>query len=311
MNAASADRGESQDGGAALAAWRVEIAVPSVAHLSAFEAALAGLGGAVTMRGIGDGPGWRLIAHCVKRPDIPDLSSRLAVAAAVAGIAPPEAVVERLPPTDWVAEYHRNIAPQRVARFFIHPSHYHGGVPDGTIGIELDAGLAFGTGEHESTRGCLVALDGLAETQRVACALDLGCGSGILAVAIARLWGTRVLACDNDPVAVALAAGNAGANGVGQLIEAVESEGYAAPAVAEAAPYDLIVANILARPLVVMAADLARHLAPDGRAVLSGFLAGQAADISAAHSAHGLNVVDSVGIGEWSTLVLAGELRAE
>lgn len=293
------------------AAWRVEIVVPSTAHLPAFEAALGGLGGAVTMHGIGDGPGWRLIAHCGKRPESTDLTSRLAVAAAAAGIAPPEAVVERLPPTDWVAEYQRNVAPQRVARFFIHPSHYDGGVPEDAIGIALDAGLAFGTGEHESTRGCLVALDRLAETRRVTCALDLGCGSGILAIAVAKLWGARVLACDNDPVAVALAAGNADANGVGQLIEAVESAGYAAPAVAEAAPFELIVANILARPIAAMAADLARHLAADGKAVLSGFLAGQAADVSAAHCAHGLTVADHVRIGEWSTLVLAAKTGRE
>ena len=264
---------------------------------------LGGPGGALTVREIAGGKGWRLISYHPQAPDEAELSARLAVAAAAAGIAAPAPVVEIVPPTDWVAEYQRNVGPLRVARFFIHPSHFTGAVPDRALGIRLDAGLAFGTGEHESTRGCLMALDGLAP-RSIARALDMGCGSGILAIAIARLWRAGVVACDNDPAAVRLCADNAGENGVAALIEAVESDGFTAPRVAAGAPYDLIVANILARPLIDMADALARHLAGDGAAVLSGILASQADEVAAAYTRAGLTVVDRLRIGEWSTLVL-------
>ncbi len=287
--------------------WRVEIAVPAARHVAPFEAALGGLGGALTVREIDGGKGRCLVAYCAAAPDGAELSARIAVAAAAAGIAAPEPAVEVLPSTDWVAEYQRRVGPRRVARFFIHPSHFAGAVPDRALGIRIDAGLAFGTGAHESTKGCLVALDRLAarhDARRIARALDMGCGSGILAIAIARLWHASVVACDNDPAAVALCADNARENGVAALIEAVESDGFTAPEVAEGAPYDLVVANILAQPLIDMADALARHLDGDGGAVLSGMLAGQADQVAAAHARRGLTVVDHIRIAEWSTLVL-------
>ncbi len=296
------------ENGGAQDTWRVEIAVPAARHVAPFEAALDGLGGALTVREIEGGKGWRLISYHPETPDRAALSARLAVAAAAAGIAAPEPLVDAVPPTDWVAEYQRRVGPLRVARFFIHPSHFAGAVPDRALGIRIDAGPAFGTGAHESTRGCLVALDRLApphDARRIARALDMGCGSGILAIAIARLWQARVVACDVDPVAVRLCADNARENGVAALIEAVESDGFTAPQITAGAPYDLVVANILAQPLIDMAAALARHLDGDGAAVLSGMLAGQAEEVAARHARHGLRVVDHIRIAEWSTLVLA------
>ncbi len=291
-------------GGPVSGAWRVEICVPSGEHTPAFEAILEDLGGALTLQEIPGSTGWRMIAHGANAPDREGLDTRIRIAAAAVGIDPPEISIEELPATDWVADYHRRIGPQAVGRFFIHPSHFTGEVPDGAVGIQLDAGLAFGTGEHESTRGCLLALDYLAAGRTVAAALDMGCGSGILAIAMAKIWKVRVLGCDIDPDAVALAADNFARNGVAALVEAVESDGYAAPVVATRGPFDVIAANVLAGPLAAMAGALARHLAPGGAAVLSGILDQQADMVCAAHARHGLSLLERIDLGEWATLVL-------
>ena len=283
----------------------MEITLPVHEQVLAFEAAMEDLGGAVTEREIPGTAGWRLIAHCTVEPDREMLEARIRLAASAAGVAAPNVSIEALPPTDWVADYQDRIGPQAVARFFIYPSHHTGGVPQGAVGIRLDAGLAFGTGEHESTKGCLMALDRLADGRTIGHALDMGCGSGILAIAAAKLWHARVLACDIDPAAVALAAENAGHNGVAALVEAIESDGYGAAPIGARAPFDLITANVLAGPLIDMAGTLAQHLAPRGAAVLSGILAEQADPVLAAHTDHGLVMQDRIDLGDWSTLVLA------
>ena len=165
--------------------------------------------------------------------------------------------------------------------------------------------LEFGTGRHETTQGCLTALTELADAgTAVRNALDLGCGSGVLAMAIAKLWpGARVLAADNDAPSVGVTRENAELNGV-PGIAALESEGYAAPALKQAAPFDLIAANILAAPLIQLAPDLARHLAPGGLAILSGLLTTQAPAVIQAHVAQGLTLVEARSYGEWDTLLL-------
>ncbi|MHA1107863.1 MAG: 50S ribosomal protein L11 methyltransferase [Alphaproteobacteria bacterium] len=270
----------------------------------AFEAIFEDFGGAVTLEEIPGGADWRMIAHGAHAPDRDGLEARIRIAATAVGIDPPEISIEQLPATDWVADYHRRIGPQTVGRFFIYPSHFTDPVPDGAVGIQLDAGLAFGTGEHESTRGCLLALDHLANERPAANALDLGCGSGILAIAMAKIWKIRVLGCDIDSVAVELAAENVARNNVAALVEVVESDGYGASEVATRGPFDLITANVLAGPLAAMAGALAQHLAPGGVAVLSGILDRQADDVGAAHAAHGLSLRDRIDLGEWATLVL-------
>jgi len=294
----SGDRKPGNGGG-----WQAALMLDGADQVAAFEAALAALGGAVSAFKHEGGPRWRLVAHYADEPDRGALLAALAVAAASLGREPPAVAVEPLPPVDWVAEYRRTTPPVTIGRFFIRPTHFEGPTPAGLDAIRLDAGLAFGTGEHATTRGCLLELERLrGEGRTVDRALDLGCGSAILAIAIARLWpGARVIAADNDPAAVATAAENLTANGVAGTVETVESDGYAGLA---GESFDLIAANILAGPLIVMAGALARHLAPGGAAIMSGLLTDQAEAVLAVHAKHGLATLYRRDIGEWATLTL-------
>ncbi len=273
------------------------------AHVPPFAAALAAQGGAVSEFEHDGGPSWRLTAHYAAQPDRGSLTAVLAVAAASLAIEPPEIAIEPLAAVDWVAEYRRATPPVTIGRFFIRPAHFDGPTPDSLDPIRLDAGLAFGTGEHATTQGCLLELERLAvEGLAVGKALDLGCGSAILAIAIARLWpDVPVTAADNDPAAVTTAAENLAGNGVAGRVTAIESDGYAGLG---GGRFDLIAANILAGPLIAMAGALAAHLAPGGVAVLSGLLVDQADDVAAAHAAHGLGLFNRRDIGEWATLTL-------
>ena len=283
--------------------WQAALMLDDAAQVPPFDAALAALGGAVSVFEHEGGPRWRLVAHYVEEPDLAGLAAAIAVAGASLAIEPPEVSVEPLPAIDWVAEYRRATPPVTIGRFFIRPAHFDGMTPDGMEAIRLDAGLAFGTGEHATTQGCLLELERLRdEGLAVANALDLGCGSAILAIAIARLWpAAHVTAADNDPAAVATASENLAANGAAGAVHAVLSDGYGGLG---GGSFDLIAANILAGPLISMAGDLACHLAPGGTAILSGLLAGQADDVLAAHAAHGLTLTSRRDIGEWATLTL-------
>jgi len=213
-------------------------------------------------------------------------------------------VFEILPERDWVAESRRALPAITAGRFFLHGAHVKGATPRGKIALQIDAGAAFGTGRHETTRGCLLALDRLARRRRFEHPFDLGCGSGVLALAVASLWPVKVLAADNDPDAVRVARENAGINGLAGRLNVIKSSGYGAAAIRRAAPFDLITANILARPLYRMASSLARHLRPGGSAVLSGILATQEQLVLHAHQQHGLELDFRLHLGEWSVLVL-------
>jgi ribosomal protein L11 methyltransferase len=209
-----------------------------------------------------------------------------------------------IPSTDWLYRTAENFPAQRIGRFWVHGSHVREAAPVGMVPIGLDAGQAFGSGEHDSTRGCLLALDRLAGRRRLKRVLDLGCGAGILAIAAAKCWPARVLAADNDPIAVAVAAGNAARNDVASRVRCLLSDGYDSAVLRRSGPFDLILANILAEPLCDMARDTARHLAPGGTAVLSGLLERQADRVIAAHRPWGLRLREQIGQGSWVTLVL-------
>lgn len=239
----------------------------------------------------------------VSRPDETELRSRLAVAAAVTGRQPSSLSVAPLPGMDWVAEVNRRTPPVSAGRFFVRGSHVTGRTPPGRIEIVLDAGQAFGTGSHESTRGCLLALDAMTPPGEGEI-LDLGTGSGILAIAAAKLWRRPVLAADVDPVSVATARENAGLNAVEPLIETRRSRGFSNPRLRARAPYSLILANILADPLVRLAPVIARYLHRDGLAVLSGLLQDQEASLAAAYGSAGLSVRARYPIDVWTTLVV-------
>lgn len=225
--------------------------------------------------------------------------------AALGRLGAPVASFDYLPPKDWVSESQRLHAPIRAGRFFIHGSHFTGKPPRGSQPILLDAGMAFGTGRHETTRGCLLALDRLRrDGRKVRRPLDLGCGSGILAMAMARLWGVPVLAADTDKPSVAVARQNADTNGVGPLVRTLRSHGFQAAALRQEGPFDLIAANILAKPLCRLAPGFARHLAPGGRLLLSGLMVDQEAEVVAAQERAGLRLLEARHLGDWSTLLL-------
>jgi ribosomal protein L11 methyltransferase len=193
----------------------------------------------------------------------------------------------------------------------VHGAHDRAGIPPNRIGIEIEAALAFGTGHHGTTRGCLLALDRMCKSLAGGAAppriLDLGTGSGVLAIAAARVWRTRVLATDIDAAAVRVARANARLNRVGPLVEVVQAAGVAAPATRARAPFDLVFANILLEPLQRLAAPLTKIVAPGGRVVLSGLLTAQANAALAAY--HGFRLERRIVLDGWTTVVLTRRPR--
>ncbi len=286
-----------------MSGWCVALAVPRPA-LALIEGVLEPLGGAL----VADGPDARdavsLRLYLAERPDAARLRDLVAAAAVQAGVSPPGLTIEPLPAVDWVAESQKALPPIRAGRFWLHGAHVQEAPPPGAIALRVEANAAFGTGRHESTRGCLLALGDLAQRRnaRPRRALDMGCGSGVLAMAIARFWHCPVLAIDNDPASVAVARENVRLNGVGKWVRVEAGEGYLAAALQRAGRFDLIVANILAGPLIAMAGDLAAHLAPGGRAILAGLLRTQERAVTARHRAAGLRLDRRIRLGEWSIL---------
>ena len=254
------------------------------------------------------GEGWRLDAYFEGEPDGEALAQLKALVPS-AGDAEPRA--ERVADADWVSVSRQGLAPIRAARFYVHTPAHRGRAPPGSVPFEIDAGRAFGTGHHETTAGCLIALDRLRRRgASFSDVLDLGTGTGLLAFAALRLWpAARATASDVDPVAVEVAAANAAANAVtlgrtrGRLA-LVTADGLDHPTLAARAPYDLVLANILAGPLVALAPAVARALAPGGLLVLAGLLQHQAERVIAAYRIQRLAVASSIRFGDWPTLVL-------
>jgi ribosomal protein L11 methyltransferase len=289
--------------------WHLRLTVPPEA-VAVFEEVFELFAESVTMfmddrSGISDGDcPWHIEGYSRNPPERAAILSALAAVAAANGLDLPDLTVERLPNVDWVLENLRDFPPIDAGRFYVHGSHCQGSPPVGRIGIEIDAGTAFGSGEHATTRGCLLALDGLGKRRRRTRALDLGSGSGILGIAMAHMWAAKVVCTDIDPSAVKVCAGNAANNRVGARVTAVVSDGYRNPLVGRGRPYDVVCANILARPLCRFAPDLAAHLAPGGVAVLSGLLEWQERMVMAAHEAQGLRLKRRILIDGWATLVI-------
>jgi len=212
--------------------------------------------------------------------------------------------VEVLPERDWVAAGLEALAPVKAGRFIVHGRHDRGAIPRGRIGIEIDAGQAFGTGHHATTAGCLLTIDALLRTRRFRNALDLGAGSGVLAIAIAKLSRRPVLAADIDPIAVHVAARNAELNHVGPLVRAVTTKNLSHASIRSVAPFDLIVANILAEPLQRIAPRLTPVLSQGGTLVLSGLLPQQRERVVFAYARHGLKLSSVRTVDGWVVLVL-------
>ena len=212
--------------------------------------------------------------------------------------------IDILPDIDWVAESQKTLTPVTAGRFVVHGSHDRGRIPSGSIAIQIDAGQAFGTGHHATTAGCLIALDRLLTARRYANPLDLGTGSGVLAIALAKVLRRPVLATDIDPRAVRIAAENAKLNRVAPLLRVVAASGVRHAKIRKRAPFDLIVANILAEPLMRLAPELAPLLAPGATLLLSGLLPNQRERAVAAYGAQGIRLERADLIDGWSVLVM-------
>ena len=209
-----------------------------------------------------------------------------------------------LPDADWIKLSQEGLPPVRAGRFFVYGAHDGGKVPDGVIPIRIEAGMAFGTGHHETTALCLSVLSDLSKKRRYDNVLDLGCGTGLLAIGAAKLWRRKVMASDIDAVAVEVTKENAASNGECPLVRAVTADGLTHPALAARAPYDLVIANILAGPLTRLAPQIARGVASGGTIVLSGLLRWQENLVLAFYRPHGLVFRGARRDGPWSALVL-------
>jgi ribosomal protein L11 methyltransferase len=248
--------------------------------------------------------GWSFEVHFARPPDEAALR---ALVGAVAGEAAAQALaLETVAARDWVAASLAGLKPVAAGRFLVHGAHDRARVPPHRIGIEIEAALAFGTGHHGTTRGCLLALDAWLKRsgRRGVRILDIGTGTGVLAIAAAKALRARVLASDIDRRAVEVARANARANGADALVEVVHAGGLAARRLRTRGPFDLVLANILLPPLRRLAAPIARVLAPGGHVILSGLLAAQAPAAIAAYRLQGLALQASIPLDEWVTLTL-------
>jgi ribosomal protein L11 methyltransferase len=246
--------------------------------------------------------GWQVAVHFRQPPEETRLRSLVAVAAGEA--ASRLLVIEPVEATDWVAQSLAGLRPVRVGRFLVHGAHDRTKLRANDIGIEIEAALAFGTGHHGTTRGCLQALAGLAKRRRVDRVLDAGTGSGILAIAAARLLHTRVTASDIDARAIETARENARINRAAPLLAFVRASGTAVRAITSAAPYQLVFANILLGALTRLAVPLCRLTAPGARIVLSGLLPSHANATLAIYRAQGLVLEKRITLDGWVTLVM-------
>jgi ribosomal protein L11 methyltransferase len=238
---------------------------------------------------------WEVIVYFAEAPDE-------AERAALARRGP--FVIAALPEADWVAKSLEGLKPVRAGRFLVLGRHDRGKVKPNDIAIEIEAGQAFGTGHHGTTAGCLIAIEQEARARRIRHALDIGTGSGVLAIALARLAKARVLASDIDPVATHVAEENVRLNGVAAHVRCITAVGLTGRAFADSGPYDLVVANILAGPLAALAPAIRRVVAPGGTVILSGLLPEQRARIVATYRLTGLVLVRAMIVDGWLTLVL-------
>jgi ribosomal protein L11 methyltransferase len=250
----------------------------------------------------GAGGRWDITVHFAETPD--QASIRELVGIAAGEEVAQDIAFDTVEAKDWVKATLEELVPVRAGRFVVHGRHDRSRVPPNKLGIEIEAALAFGTGHHGTTRGCLTLLDEVLKAYRPRRVLDLGTGTGVLAIAAAKALRIRVLASDIDPMSVKVARDNARLNGTGDLVETVHATGFAAPEFADRGPFDLVLANILANPLRQMATPMARHLAPMALVILSGLLPYQAQGVIAAYRDRGLVLKRHIRIEGWSSLLL-------
>ncbi len=250
--------------------------------------------------------GWRIDAYYIEPPDADTIADAVAD---LLGTARPWLVLESVPDENWVTLSQAALPPVIAGRFTVHGSHDRGLVPRGPWSILIDAAEAFGTAHHATTLGCLVAVDRLAGKRAYRRVLDLGCGTGVLAIAARRTMPhARIVASDIDPIAVRVAAANARTNGV-TTIKSIVADGVPRGSATGIATYDLVIANILARPLVRLAPAISRSITPGGTLVLSGLLNPQAREVQCAYLARGFSLARHDRIAGWSILTLIKRKR--
>ena len=245
---------------------------------------------------------WDVTMHFAEPPD--QDSIRELVALAAGDEVAQHVAFDTVEAKDWVKATLEELVPVRAGRFMVHGQHDRSQIPPNKFGIEIEAALAFGTGHHGTTRGCLLLLDQVLKARRPRRVLDLGTGTGVLAIAAAKALRTKVLASDIDPQSVRVARDNARLNGSGNGVETIEATGFSAPQFAKLGPFDLVLANILANPLRQMATEMARDLAPSGLVILSGLLPHQAQGVIAAYRARGLVLQRQLQIEGWSSVLM-------
>jgi ribosomal protein L11 methyltransferase len=245
---------------------------------------------------------WDISAHFTEAPN--EVSIRELVALAAGDEVAQHITFDTVEAKDWVAASLEDLVPVPAGRFIVHGGHDRARVPPNKLGIEIEAALAFGTGHHGTTRGCLLLLGEVLRSRQPKRVLDLGTGTGVLAIAAAKAQRRRVLASDIDPVSVRVARDNARLNGVGNLVEAICATGFSGAQFAIRAPFDLVLANILANPLRQMATPMAAHLAPSALVILSGLLPHQAQGVIASYRARGVVLRRHLKIDGWSSLLM-------
>ncbi|RJE84887.1 50S ribosomal protein L11 methyltransferase [Paracoccus onubensis] len=242
---------------------------------------------------------WEVGVYFLERPD------EIALALLAAAYQAQPFVISELPEVDWVAHVRRELSPVEAGRFFVHGSHDSDRIPEGVEALCIEAAMAFGTGHHGTTKGCLEALDRLADDgyqpSRIA---DIGCGTAVLAMGAARIWPVTVLASDIDRIAVDTASANVIANGLDGRVICIEAVGFDHPTLEEAAPFDLVLANILKQPLIDLSPDMARSVKPGGKIILSGILTDQGPDVIDAYRNAGFTLDRRDDLGEWVTLTM-------
>ncbi|WP_370269673.1 50S ribosomal protein L11 methyltransferase [Nioella sp.] len=249
---------------------------------------------------IEDGSGlWEIGGYFIEAPNEVELAL-LSAAFHAQGF-----VVSEVPDTDWVDKVRRDLTPVVAGRFFVYGSHDADKIPEGSEPLLIEAAMAFGTGHHGTTQGCLEALDRLAGEGFVGRSVaDIGCGTAVLAMGAARIWPETVVASDIDEVAVEVAEANVRANALEGKVICVEAAGFENDVLHERAPYDLVFANILKQPLIDLAPSMKAHLADGGYTILSGILTRQADEVAEAYAAEGIAEVNRTTIGDWVTLLL-------
>jgi ribosomal protein L11 methyltransferase len=245
---------------------------------------------------------WDITVHFAEAPDQASIRELVHLAAGD-GVAR-DITFDTVEAKDWVKATLEELVPVRAGRFIVHGHHDRSKVPPNKLGIEIEAALAFGTGHHGTTRGCLLLLDHVLKARQPARVLDLGTGTGVLAMAAAKALHGPVLASDIDPLSVRVARDNARLNGVGNLVQPIHAIGFSAPQFGQHGPFDLVLANILANPLREMATPMASHIAPSALVILSGLLPHQAQGVIAAYRTRGLVLLRHLRIEGWSSLLM-------